>query len=300
VTSIADTLGVVFVNFHSEALILPRVATLVSAGHAVRVADNSASYPDETHRVDTGANIGFGAACNRAVEALPASITTICFHNPDVSLPVADIRRLVSELRSHRDPGACSPSIRVGSMVRTNGFHYPGVLRELAVAMRATSFQRTTRKYAAVGDRERRVSGRGRRFGSGALIVIDRQAFEAVSGFDERYFMYGEDLDLWHRIATSGRSTGFLPDVVADHRSGSGSPATGGTRELLRWTGVELFAATHMGGAWTHMRRAHRLLLGRLNDVSPSLLETVSESWSRSATPEETSTAIRDLFSNSR
>jgi N-acetylglucosaminyl-diphospho-decaprenol L-rhamnosyltransferase len=232
-----------------------------------------------------------------AVKALPTSVATICLHNPDVSIPAEEIARLAGELRSQPDPGACAPSIRVGNKVRTNGFHYPGVLRELVIAMRASSVSGAARQYGSGDDKERRVAGRGRRFGSGALIVIDRRAFESVGGFDERYFMYGEDLDLWHRISMSGHSTGFLPGVVAQHRSGSGSPATHGTRELLRWSGVELFAATHMDGAWRPMRRAHRLLLGRLAGVSPPLLETVWALWAGSATPEETSAAIRALYS---
>ena len=137
--------------------------------------------------------------------------------------------------------------------------------------------------------------GRGRRFGSAALILIDRGAYESIRGFDERFFLYGEDLDLWHRLSMQGCATEFMPSVLAHHDAAAGSRATMGTRELLRWIGIELFAEIHAYGSWRLMRLVHRALLGRLVGVPPLLHSNVADMWARSATPEETSASVRLL-----
>lgn len=299
VTSSVGLPAIIFVNHHSEDLIMPRAELLLRAGFVVRVADNSSTYPDSEVRVETGGNIGFGAACNRAVDALPHTVTNICLHNPDVTIEQPAIARLSEHLAARGRPGASAPALRVGSKIRSNGFHYPGLAREAFISVRGTLASRREgeikRGTVVVPSEVRRSVGRGRRFASAALIVIDRPAFESIGGFDERYFLYGEDLDLWHRLRVAGYTTDFVPEIVAHHDAATGSAATRGTRELLRWVGIELFAETHSYGSWRLMRRIHQALLRRLASVRPSLLSTVSDAWSRSATPTETSEAIRLL-----
>lgn len=294
-TASPDLPGVVFVNYHSEALIRPRVERLRRAGHIVRVADNSGTYPDPEGRVGTGRNIGFGAACNMAVDALPPAVTSICLHNPDVTIAETAIAHLAVRLANLPDGGACAPALRVGYRTRMNGFHYPGLLREAYLSLRGSARSGHARRPAGSDGAARPLTGRGRRYASAALMVVDRQAFESLGGFDERFFLYGEDLDLWHRLGTGGYATEFVPTIVAHHDAASGSDATRGTRELLRWIGVELFTEKHAYGSWRLMRRVHRPLLGRLVGVPPALLENVADMWSRAATPEETSASVRLL-----
>ena len=54
-------------------------------------------------------------------------------------------------------------------------------------------------------------------FASGAALVVRREAWEAVGGFDERYFMYGEDLDLGLRLWLHGYRVGVVPAARVDH-----------------------------------------------------------------------------------
>jgi N-acetylglucosaminyl-diphospho-decaprenol L-rhamnosyltransferase len=290
-----DRPGVVFVNHHSEALIQPRAEQLLHAGFLVRVADNSSTYPDHEVRVNIGRNVGFGAACNRGVDALPSSVTRICLHNPDVTIDTADIVRLTERLARLSNGGACAPAIRVGDKIRVNGFHYPGLLREAWLSLRGVAASRQTPRPHPRQGSVRRVRGHGRRFASAALLIVDRRAYQSIGGFDERFFLYGEDLDLWHRLTLGGYGTAFEPAVVARHDSATGSSATRGTRELLRWVGVEFFAQKHSYASWQSMRRVHRPLIGRLAIVRPNLLDLVTDLWSRSATPEETSVAVSTL-----
>jgi GT2 family glycosyltransferase len=51
-------------------------------------------------------------------------------------------------------------------------------------------------------------------------MMIRRDAFEKVNGFDERFFMYGEDIDLSIRIAEAGYKTYYLGKISVTHLKG--------------------------------------------------------------------------------
>jgi GT2 family glycosyltransferase len=51
----------------------------------------------------------------------------------------------------------------------------------------------------------------------GACFIVRRDVWDAVGGFDERYFLYFEDVDLCTRIRRAGWTVRFDPGVVAEH-----------------------------------------------------------------------------------
>ena len=73
-------------------------------------------------------------------------------------------------------------------------------------------------------------------FLQGAALLLRRDAFEQVGGFDESFFMYGEDADLCARLRAAGWSVGLRPDARFVH-VGGGSMREDSERmqlELLR------------------------------------------------------------------
>jgi len=82
-------------------------------------------------------------------------------------------------------------------------------------------------------------------------VLVRRRAFEAVGGFDERYFLYGEDLDLCRRLRRAGFRLVALPVPWARHDSG-GTSASWWAREVQWWRGTLGFAARWWStGAWS-------------------------------------------------
>jgi hypothetical protein len=58
---------------------------------------------------------------------------------------------------------------------------------------------------------------------SGAFFMIRKKTLDRVGYFDERFFMYGEDIDLCFRISQSGQQTCFYPDTkIIHHKKQSG------------------------------------------------------------------------------
>ena len=61
----------------------------------------------------------------------------------------------------------------------------------------------------------------------GAAMMIDRALFQAIGGFDEAFFCYGEDVDLGYRLQLAGEPTLLVPTATIHH---VGSASTGGRK----------------------------------------------------------------------
>jgi GT2 family glycosyltransferase len=65
---------------------------------------------------------------------------------------------------------------------------------------------------------------------SAALLLVRKEAFRAVSGFDESFFLFGEDVDLGRRLAAAGFVSKHVPSVTVGHEGGAsyrGGPLEG-------------------------------------------------------------------------
>jgi GT2 family glycosyltransferase len=69
---------------------------------------------------------------------------------------------------------------------------------------------------------------------SGALALIDRELFERLGGFEPRYFMYSEDVDLSHRARALGFRPLYDPAAAVLHIGGASSSSVGKRSMVLR------------------------------------------------------------------
>src|SRR5207245_2413260 len=96
-------------------------------------------------------------------------------------------------------------------------------------AMGAAKFGRARRIQSAANASSVRASNAGGRAatahdlacGGAACALVRRKPFETVDGFDERFFMYMEDVDLCARLGEAGFRLRYLPDAVAVHHWGA-------------------------------------------------------------------------------
>jgi N-acetylglucosaminyl-diphospho-decaprenol L-rhamnosyltransferase len=81
-------------------------------------------------------------------------------------------------------------------------------------------------------------------------VLARRDAIESVGGFDaERYFLYGEDMDLCMRLRRAGWSLAAIPNRWAAHISGASSKSSW-DREVEWWRGTLAYARRWWGPAW--------------------------------------------------
>lgn len=240
--------SVVFVNFFSDELVRSRASELEAAGHEVIVVDNSETYGTRPGVVTScGRNVGFAMACNLGYQT--ASNDTVVFHNPDLSISLAGIESLVKRLRNQPAPGLAVPALETPQGLRAHGYRLPTPARELALGLGLPPLGKGASDPGSV-----RLSSR---FGSGALLAASRKALVEVGGFDERFFLYGEDLDLWLRVQNARHDVDFVPEVTATHERASSGPLAEATRALLRAVGIEFVIQKHNLWPWPVARIAH-------------------------------------------
>jgi len=88
---------------------------------------------------------------------------------------------------------------------------------------------------------------------TGAAMLADRAALPARGPFDERFFLYFEDVDLCRRLAATGRTVVYDPQAVVDHRHGAGSRRPVPWNPLL-WRHLQsagLYALRWTSGWWS-------------------------------------------------
>jgi GT2 family glycosyltransferase len=88
---------------------------------------------------------------------------------------------------------------------------------------------RELRKYVIPQPKEARPVD----WASGACLLVKREAFEAVGGFDEKYFLYVEELDFQRRLSERGYATWFVPEAKVMHHAPNAGRAA--RRDVQRW-----------------------------------------------------------------
>jgi GT2 family glycosyltransferase len=155
---------------------------------------------------------GYGACVNSAVRHTRGKVFAVL--NPDILLEDASVPMRLEEILEDETAGIAAPSLRLpdGSLQDSARF-FPTPVDLIAR-------RRSEKKYGAINE-----SGPVP-WVVGAFMVIKRDAFEIVGGFDESYFLYFEDVDLCRRMKQAGFDTVLDTTVVArhDHQGESRSP----------------------------------------------------------------------------
>lgn len=266
ITPSAALLDVVIVNWNSGVLLADCLQALAASSIAtslhVYVVDNAshdaswraAEAPRDGLRVTlmrNDANIGFGAACNQA--AFVGMAPHILFLNPDTRV-FADT--LQAALAFARQPfaGARPPGIigvtqvdSTGTVQRTcASMPTPGRLLGRAMALDKIAPGLVTPHFMTGWDhRDTREVAQV----MGAFLLIERALFTQLQGFDERFFVYYEDLDLCVRAAAAGRSVVHYADTTVWHQGQGTTLQVKDQRLFYIWRSEILFAAKHYGSA---------------------------------------------------
>lgn len=154
--------------------------------------------------IETGANLGFAAACNRG--AATATGELLCFLNPD-AVPAEGWREAIAApLAEGRGWAAWQALVTAegGRVVNTRG----GVVHFTGIAWAGGAGEPVSSTAADVGEPG---------FVSGACLALGRDAFAQAGGFPEHYFLYHEDVDLSLRLRLAGGRLGVEPRARVDH-----------------------------------------------------------------------------------
>lgn len=187
---------------------VPRVASLV-------VVDNSSSDDSVPVARRAGAvilqnerNLGFGAAANQGARL--GSAPFVLFLNPDARLETSALDALVD---------ACSrPGVAIAGaqLLGDDG-------EELASWWPIPSWRNTWIQALGLGRTSRSRGRSGLEVPSvvGAVMLVRREVFECLGGFDERFWLYGEETELCARCQDQGWKVVLVPEARAVHPGGA-------------------------------------------------------------------------------
>jgi N-acetylglucosaminyl-diphospho-decaprenol L-rhamnosyltransferase len=194
----------------------------------VVVADNgstdgsveAAAERDGVTLLRTGGNVGYGIAANLGIAELGGEVDFVLLTNPDVVLRPGSIDELVAVALRYPTAGAVGPLILTeDGTVFPSARRLPSIGSGIGHALLGWWYPKNpwTRAY-----RDDRAAPVEREAGwlSGACLLLRREAFEAVGGFDPSYFMYFEDVDLGDRLARHGFPNIYAPSAVVVHVGG--------------------------------------------------------------------------------
>lgn len=163
-------------------------------------------------------NVGFARACNQGAAMTRAPL--LLFLNPDATLDPGALATLAALFDSRPRLGAVGPrTLGASGEIQVSTGPDLSLISEwsqrrlvLGVARRDP---RILAEVDALHSREHAAD-----WVSGACLMTRREAFDAVSGFDEAFFLYEEDADLCRRIRAAGYQVVFTPTAVVRHALG--------------------------------------------------------------------------------
>lgn len=194
------------------------------------VSDNSVApliHPLFTHRrvhyVHNGVNLGFGSGHNRAIAQLPKVSTLHLILNPDVRFEPRVLPALQAVMDGDKNIGAVMPRINFpdGSLQRlAKLLPSPVDLIFRRFIPSVTLRERINQRYELHDLPQNQASEVP--VISGCCLLVRTAALHRVGGFDERYFMYMEDIDLVRRLGDFSTIL-YVPTVSVVHDYAKGS-----------------------------------------------------------------------------
>lgn len=259
-------ISAVIVSYRTGPLLWECLASVLAADEVGEVILVDNGNPDDTLsrlramsaasaklRLITGqGNIGFARACN--LGARKARGDHLLFLNPDAVLPAGGAGRLrdagessgarfwAAGPRLENPDGSEQRGSRRAILTPWNAF--VDVVRLDRLAPNHPYFKRFNAHDRPLADGVSTVPCL-----SGAAFLMPRATWDALAGFDERFFLHVEDIDLFLRLGKAGGSALFVPDVrVVHHKSSSEVDPL--MVERRKRQSLNLYFSTHFKGVY--------------------------------------------------
>ena len=274
-------LSVIIVSYKGWERLLKCLGTLSSItgdkfSCEVIVVDNSSDitfneiekkYPAFIY-IHNPVNGGFANGCN--LGARHATGDYLLFLNPDTVATESEIRKLLFAARQNPDYHilSCRQIDEKGREGHPFGQFY--TIRNL------TGFQRTLAgifrpEKAESTDKEVIFPD----WVSGSVIMISRERFQKIGGFDEDFWMYYEDVDLCHRIHDTGGKVALFRNITIEHNHGGSSRVNVRTSSITK-TEVHISEHVYLGKHLNGIEKLFVQLIVLINNLVTGIVLALS------------------------
>jgi GT2 family glycosyltransferase len=229
-------LSVVIVTYNSADVLGACLRALPEAADVVVVDNASSRDPEAVVRearedallVRLQTNIGFGAGCNLGARHAPGDV--LIFLNPDVIPDPGALELLASRAREQPNLVLGPELLTVDGKLRYECCKASRIVYELVELFPLPNrfAPRSMTRYVAADSPVYRFGGPVD-WVQGACLAVHRRTFEALGGFDEDFFLYGEEESLCSRVRMLGGQTVYEPRARVRH---VGETSTSNARSL--------------------------------------------------------------------
>jgi N-acetylglucosaminyl-diphospho-decaprenol L-rhamnosyltransferase len=255
-----------FLDSLAKATNRPYTVVLADNGSTDGAPERASAQRDEVTLLHTGENLGYGGGINRGVAELDPEFGWVVVANPDVVWQPGSLDELVAAGERTPRAGALGPLIRGSdSVVYPSARLLPSLGRGIghAVLGKVWPGNPWTRAYR---QSELAVQERDAEWLSGSCLLLRRAAFDSVGGFDSRYFMYFEDVDLGDRLARAGWRNRYVPSAEVVHTGGHATTAHAAVSARMlaehHRSAYRYLADRHPGPGWAPLLLMLRAGLG--------------------------------------
>jgi N-acetylglucosaminyl-diphospho-decaprenol L-rhamnosyltransferase len=204
-------------------------------------------------------NLGFTGGNNRAMRV--ARGRHMLLLNPDADVRPGAIARMAGYLDANPDVGAVGPRLLwPDGSTQSSRRRFPDRLTgflESTVLQRWFGGSALLRRFYMADQPEDRAHDVD--WLVGACLMVRSEAVRRVGVFDDRFFMYSEEVDLCRRIKTDGWRIVYLPDAEVVHHEGKSSEQNLTARDVRFHESRFLYYAKHHGRGWSLMLRVATL-----------------------------------------
>ncbi len=230
----ADTkVSIIIVNWNAGPQLKTCIDSIIQFGgdlvEKIIVVDNGSVDGSElaveaipnVNLIRTGENLGFGKACN--LGAKTADSDYLLFFNPDAALFEGTLTKVVNFMQepANQAVGICGVQlIEENDQVSRSCARFPSTCRFLTHAVGLDRIFPHLNHFMTEWDHlaDRQVDQV-----IGAFFFVRCRLFEQLQGFDERFFVYFEEVDFSYRAHQAGWNTFYLADAQAFHAGGGTS-----------------------------------------------------------------------------
>jgi GT2 family glycosyltransferase len=259
-------LSIIIVTFNSRADIdacLRALTDGIRVDREILIVDNASTDGTAAHvrerwpgirLMALGANLGFARASNIGIQQTFGELVLLL--NPDTSVRPGAIDGLVTAL--DRDPQAAIAGPRIVDAQGRAELSFGRMISPLAELRQKILGSGVLRPVVE------RMTSRTHYVDwvSGACLLARRPDLEAAGLFDERFFMYTEDVDLCASVRGRGRRILFVAEVeITHHRGQSRASSPEATEAAYRQSRLAFYRKHHPG--WAPLLQAYQRLFGR-------------------------------------
>lgn len=238
---------VVVVSWNTRELLIRCLDSLAPEVHRgtaqVWVVDNcsadgsaraAAEHAPWAHVVRAETNLGYGAAVN--LVARQTDTPWLACANADIALQESALEAML-QAGVHARVGCVAPQLVLPDGRPQSSLHsLPTVWFALALNLGVHRLNPRLADRMLIPERYDLARPRDPGWAIGAFLLLRREAFVAVGGFDGRQWMYAEDLDLGWRLHQAGWITRYEPRARVWHESETATGQAFGEERVARWT----------------------------------------------------------------